>query len=285
MEAEAAVARGGFTHLELQRGSYKSLECLAPYADKIRSLWVNAECKSSRGLERLTYLEKINLSFPIDKHFDFSTLPSLKHVIVNWVKHYETSLFRCKYLEDLNIDGYSGTDCQNTIGSIGTLKHLTLSRGKLTCLRGLSGCTDLESLTLSHLRTFTDVSELSRLGRLRKIAFQEGLQSLQAIDDVFKKHHLSHLDLRAITTGLNDIAWLIDFRELTTLLLPRVSLIDWSAIFSSKHLRKVLVAAMEDSGISDEEISSIAVKRGLRCPKVTRIGTKKQPGYLIEFEG
>jgi Leucine-rich repeat (LRR) protein len=195
-EADETVSTASFDHLELHRGHYLDFNCLVPHASRIRSLWINSDCSSSSGLEKLTNVERLKISYPLGREFDFRAFPRLRHVSIDgWEKSYSVSLFECSQLESLSIEGFDQADLSDFRG-LTCLRSLVLAKGKLQSLSGLANCSSLNSISLSHLRSLTNIEVVFQLIELRKLELIEALPKLNFPEAITRLHSLSHLDLR-----------------------------------------------------------------------------------------
>ncbi|WP_199873405.1 hypothetical protein [Ideonella sp. A 288] len=65
-------------------------------------------------------------------------------------------------MKSLHLEGYDGRDGARFV-ALASLEALGLARGSLASLGPLRQCAAMRSLTLTHLRSLTDVSELRHL--------------------------------------------------------------------------------------------------------------------------
>jgi hypothetical protein len=281
---EAEMRLGGFDILVLHYGDYKDFSLLAPYADKIKSLQIGADSKSARGLDALTQLESLIIMGDIGKDLDLRWFPHLKNVeFEESFPSYAKTLFHCQSLEQIRIHRYDQTDCV-AFGQLQNLRKIDLRQGGLRSLNGLSACAKLESISLTHLRNFTDVSEIERMPNLRDVHFDDCLPKLTDISAVIAKTDLTSLIVMGLPITMKDISWLQNFNGLQLLRLHfSVDHIDWHALFTSSSLQKVVVCSSKPSNITDGEIRAIALEHKLVVSRVSVMGTKKSPGWFIEF--
>lgn len=281
--ADAAVARGGFDRLELQRGEYPDLQCLAQHKNAINDLWINALCASTSGLESLDQLRKLQLGYPADKKVSFSSFPHLTDIVLeHWKPYYAGTLFECKNLESLSIDGFTDADC-GRIGKLVNLKRLALYKGMVRSLDGLAACRNLLAVIASHTKKLDDISELSQLPALRIIEFRENLTSLRDIEPVFRISGLRVLDLKGCAATLETVDWLASFVDLTVLMLPKVKNIRWESLFASKQLELLLVGLVEEGQTSVEAAVEAARAHGLVPTERKILGKGKHAAMLLKF--
>jgi hypothetical protein len=278
------VAAGGFDVLELHSGDYDDLTFLIPHRDAIESLAIlGGVWKSTKGLAALHRLRALTVGPPLDRDVDLSTLPQLAVLnIEGWLPRYSQTLFKCAHLTSLRIEGYDGHDCRK-IGQLAELRRLTLAKGGLRSLDGLSGCARLEAIEVAHLRRLTDISELEHIGTLRELELSDALPGLRELTAVFTKTALRRLSLRALEVEWPDIAWLAGFTRLDVLGIWNVGPMDWDALFASSHLKKLAVTFTKSTGLSLDRVREIATAHGLNVTDIKPIGIPaKQKGYLLE---
>jgi hypothetical protein len=281
-EAEAAVSAGGFDQLELQRGSYTDLAFLAPLKENVRSLWINAPLKKTEGLSELTGLERLKISYPPEQgSLNLEGLKSLKDVVLDeWVDRFRAFTTNDK-IRSLRIAHYPGDDLAGF--QLPNLESLDLIQGKLVSLEGLARLPKLASLGLSHQKKLVDISSVGSCTHLRKLELREALPALTEMSAVFGLKNLQELDVRGFSSELRDVHWVKELKHLRVLLLPAVTEIDWHVVFSLTSLQKLLIPSAVPTKFDTDEIVSIANDHGRNVARATKIGTKKRPGWLLEF--
>ena len=283
-QCDDEIERGGFDWLELQGAEYVDFSCLVPHAKKITALSIDVRSKSAAGLSSLYNLQALSVSYDLSRDFDFSALPSLRRLNVDsWIPRYNATVFKSKFLESLRIEGYSGADCLE-FSQLAELRSLRLAKGSLTTLKGLSGCSRLSAVELSHVRKLSDISELASVPVLRELELSEGLASLQPTEVITRLTKLQKLDISQSGVELEDVSWLLGYSDVRDLFLPIVKKVDWSAVFHSRKLARLRIRSAEPQVKSIEEVLEMARQYG-HSPKHSRaFGTKKIPGYFVELE-
>ncbi|HEU4634741.1 MAG TPA: hypothetical protein VFS41_01075, partial [Edaphobacter sp.] len=238
-EAAAHVAESHFDGLEFHGGEYANFRFLKPCAAKITSLSIlSGTWLSADGLEDLTSLRSLNIG-PQLKGVDFSALTRLETLGLGaWTSGYAKTLFDCRFLKWLHIEGFGGTTCEN-IGRLKQLVGLSLARGSLTSLAGLSGCAWLRAIQLAHLRKLNDIVDIGALGAIREIELVENLPLIRDIRSVIGREEVRRLDLRGFDGQFDDISWLRNMAHLNVLGLRNVVSLDWQSLFASRVLKKV----------------------------------------------
>jgi hypothetical protein len=283
-QADAEVSAGGFDVVEFHSGDYEDFTFLIPHRDVIESLSIlGGRWKSTRGLESLHKLRALTVGPPLDKSFDFSALPRLETLNIDgWLPRYARTLFTCAHLTSLRIEGYGGKDCRE-LASLAQLRRLTLAKGALTSLQGLSACSMLESIALAHLRKLTDVSEIAQIPTLRELELSDALPGLREVNAILTKTGLRRLSLRALDIEWPDISWLAKFTTLDVLGIWNVRPFDWDALFASPTLKKLAVTFTTSTGLSLDQVREIARAHGLPVTDIKPIGVPaRQKGYLLE---
>lgn len=283
-EAADCVARHDFDRLEFHGGEYEDFRFLRPWAGKIASLAIaSGVWKSARGLEELTSLRALRLGPPL-KGVDFASLALLRTLgLESWSPAYAKTLFECRRLEWLHIEGFAEQNCEH-IGRLGSLEGLSLARGKLASLEGLAGCTKLRALQLAHLRKLSDIAAIGDMASIREIEFVESLPLIHDVGVVQARVDLRRLDLRGFGGRHDDIAWLRDMVHLDVLGLSNVVPLDWDALFASKELKKIAVTFTGPLRVTMEDVRSAATERGLRPTSVKPMGAPARPrGFVVEF--
>lgn len=283
-EAAALVAEGHFDRLEFHGGDYADFSFLRPYADKIASLSImSGTWLSADGLEGLGELRSLYIGPPL-KGVRFSSLLRLETLGLGaWTAAYAKTLFDCKRLKWLHIEGFGDSACDN-VGRLNELEGLSLARGKLTSVAGLARCSRLRAVQLTHLRKLSDISAMGGIESIREIELIESLPALRDVSAVQGRMELRRLDLRGFNGQFDDISWLKHMAHLNVLGLRNVASLDWSALFASKELKKVAVTFVEPPGITMEEVRLAAIERGLLPTSVKPMGMPARPlGFVIEF--
>jgi hypothetical protein len=278
------VASQAFDRLEFHGGDYDDFGFLVPYASKIASVAVpNGTWKGAGGLDRLTALRALALGSPL-KGVDFSSLDGLRSLSIGgWSASYGKSLFECRRLESLHIEGFADTDCRR-IGRLSALQSLSLARGKLETLAGLRDCTSLRSVQLVHLRKLADASDMGSIHTLREVEFVEALPKVVDVRAITACEQLRRLDLRGVGTAFDDVSWLGRMRHLNVLGLSNVGSPDWDNLFSSRDLKKIAIAFAKPPGLSVDDVRAAAIERGLRPTDVRPLGVPSKPiGFVVEF--
>ena len=284
-DVEKELAAGGFDRVEFHGGEYDSFAALVPFKDKIASIAVfGGTWRSAGGLAALSELRAFTAGTRLPADLDFRLLPQLRELNFDaWLPGYAKSVFDCKNLRALRIEGYGGKDCSE-IGRLTDLRRLSLAKGSLQSLQGLAGCSGLEAIELAHLRKFSDLAEIALLANLRELDLSDALPALHDLAPIFQKSALRRLSLRALDVEHADISWLKDFTKLNVLGIWNVVPVDWDALLASPHLKKLAVTFTKSTGLSLDKVTDLAKQQGLNATDVKAIGVpSKQKGYLIEF--
>jgi len=283
--AQREAAAGGFDVLELQRGRQKDFSFLPALGDRLPALWINCESDASNGLEELTQLPALTLSFPLRKPFDFRRLAGLRRLRVEaWLPWYADTLFAHPTLQALHIEAYDGSDCA-AFAAMPSLTSLSLAKGKLKTLAPLPSSPSLRELRLSHLRALSSVEEVRQLPLLQQLVLGEGLAGVKDVSPVFGSEKLEVLAIVGTAAEVAETGWLRRMPRLRELRLQSgVKPGDWADFFASTALRKLAVVLSEPSSESDQQIEALARAAGHRMRELVRFGTKKRPALLIELD-
>lgn len=122
-DIEKAVSLDNWDMLSLFSVDWKTFEPLIPFKDKIKCLRISGGPDSSKGLDKLTGLEDLDLDDFPKPAIDFRKLPKLKKLSVLWDRTRRTSYLANPNLEYLKVDSFGDKD-------LSVLSELT----KLTCL-------------------------------------------------------------------------------------------------------------------------------------------------------
>lgn len=282
--AQQEAAKGGFDILELQRGRQKDFSFLVPLASRIPRLWINCESDSSQGLEQLGELPSLTLSFPLRRPFDLRSLTGLQDLRIDaWQPWYADTLFAHPGLKSLHIEGYDGHDCSR-IAALPSLESLGLARGPLARLAPLRTCEALRSLSVTHLRSLKDITELPHLLALQALTLGEALPGVDDLTSVFGCAGLKSLTIVGTKAEVAHTAWLRGFRCLRSLRLQSgVKELDWSDLLSSPVLDKLAIVSSTPLETSETEIRALAKAAGHNVREFVRFGTKKRPAWLLEL--
>jgi hypothetical protein len=282
--AAAEIAAREFDRLEFHGGEYADFGFLAPYAAKITSLAVmSGTWTDAGGLGELTSLRSLTLGSPL-RGVDFSRLPSLESLnLGSWTSGYGKSLFDCRELKSLHVEGFGDTGCER-IARLTALESLSLARGKLEVLAGLRHCVSLRSVQFAHLRKLADLSEMASLRSLRELELVERLPRIDNARAAMQAEQLRRLDLRGIELEFDDLSWLKRMSRLNVLGLRKVHRPDWDCLFASRELKKIAVAFVKPPHVSIDEVRAAAIERGLKPTEVKPWGVPHKPvGFVVEF--
>lgn len=282
--AVAALSARSFDRVEFHGGEYEDFGFLAPFAANIVSLALpSGAWASARGLEALTSLRTLALGSPLEG-VDFSRLENLRGVSLGaWSKAYGRSLFECRRLEWLHVEGFADEDCTR-IARLPALASLSLARGRLESLAGLRHCTSLRALQLAHLRRLADVAEVASLQALRELELVEALPKVDDLQAITHSERLRRLDLRGVDCRFDDLAWLKRMTRLHVLGLRNVARPDWDCLFASRELKKAAITFEPRPRFSVDDVRAVAIGCGLNPTSIKPLGVPQAPsGFVVEF--
>ena len=291
--------------LQAQRNQNITIPALGEKARRVKFLFVVGS-GTITGLEQFRELESISItSFP-KNGIDFDAFGKLKRVSMDWDKKFIDSVFACKNIRELNIEGgYPEVDCQR-YGALPQLTDVGFTHGRLENLNGLEACTHLEGLALAGCRNFSSLGDLTRFKHLQTLSLH-GLPKLQWDGKLCELTGLTFLHLQSLPT-LRSVIFLnglCALEEISVLQCPDAT-VDLSAIntmpnlrkvhlnkphahlnlddlFSRRRLEMVFLEELDELAESDDALVARAEQHGRRISTLERLGPKKSRAVFIEF--
>jgi len=211
--------------------------------------YLNVYCWEKQDIEwlsALTSLEYLLLDGTYKGVIDFSLLPNLKAVELEFNKSTQGILNSGSRIKSISLNKFKGTLCDFDDDVAEHVEILGFDGGSLTNLEGIEKFTNLKSLGLSRLLKLTDIDEIAKCKRLEHL----DIDSCNKIND----HNV-----------LEQLAGLREFhfsnKKLTSL-----------AILPKETLEAVWLG--EQTKILDENVETF-----FEFPKLKRVGFTKKRGY------
>ena len=280
-EVERALQSASFDGLKVGRG-LKSFERLAPFAQKIR--WLHSpSVKSSAGLEKLEYVEKITyIGSMHEPPFDFRRLPRLKTLVSNGVD-ITPEYLNHPGIERLDIEELEVKDLK-FLSAAKRLRALRLSDSPIETLDGVGNLPELRELRLIVAHSLRDVSTVSRATRLEALEFDEARKLL----DVAAVHGLTGLRwlfIEADKGAQNDLSWIRNMPRLECAgLWLETKSVDWDIL--ARHPRIYDIVFYTTRGFAagtDEELTARLSAGGRSVKSLRRFPKARFPGFQVEF--
>ncbi len=145
------------------------------------------DVKDLRPLLALSELQLLGFTCLFTKGPDFSAFEKLQYLLFTW-RPKAKSVFDCKGLLYLNIDGYPYEELQS-VKHMTRLDRLSLSSRKLTSLSGIEHLESLNSLELVYCSQLRSVDGIERCGQLQNVE----LHCCKKVNDISSFLSLKHL--------------------------------------------------------------------------------------------
>lgn len=151
--------------------SLKIIDLTIPAVDPIHSL------RDLQALEVITYCKT---------EIRFSAFPLLQECALEW-RTKATSLFECKTLKSLFINGYKGSDVE-PFASLTELESLAILNAPVKNLYGLRGLTKLRSLRLAELKRLQSLAGIEQLQNLEELDIHTcpGISSIEEVGSLLR---------------------------------------------------------------------------------------------------
>lgn len=146
-------------------------------------------------LYKLKKLKELNVHFfkDVKVEVDFSKIPQLTFLSMNWYPKYIKNLNFQTEVETLSISDYKTKDLK-PLQHFTKLKHLRIHSGSLKSLDGIENFKKLEKLEFIYLRSLDDISQISALSNIKKIKF-DSLYKLSDFSSLGKIEKLEDLEI------------------------------------------------------------------------------------------
>jgi hypothetical protein len=142
----------------------------------------------------------------------------------------------------------------------------------------------MTSVDLSHLRRFSDLSELALLPCLADLEIFEALPGVRDIESIKTIYGLKRLILTGFHHVHTTLKCLAPLRQLRVLALRGIVEPDWKNLFASRYLKKVSFNFNSPPGLSLDAVCAIAEQEGHKPTGIFPSGNPRDPsGYVIEF--
>ena len=277
---EQAILSTNWEKLVLFGVEWPDYTPLEKYKDKIKWLGVPLGPDSSNGLEKLSCLERLEITDRIKPDVDFRVFSNLKKLKTMSPAKSKISFLNNENLISLHLDGFTQKDlcCLNELHN---LEILSINKGSLESLEGMQAMKSLEALVLSKQTKLHDISSVSEL---------KNIQTLK-IDGAPKLKELSRLpaskSLKAIEIYINKMSMdnTHSLKDLPSLELFKSDIVfaelNWNDL-AQLPLKKLSISAIE-SNLGDDEIKSFFKKNNKTISHFEKF-SGKVPTYFIEFE-
>lgn len=280
-EVESAVALDKWDMLSLFSVDWRTFEPLLPFRDKIKCLRVSGGPESSKGLDKLSGLEDLDLDDFPKPAVDFRKLPKLRKLKVLWDRSRKTCNLANPNLEYLQVDTFGDKDL-SVFSELSKLVSLDIRQGSLQSLSGIENLHSLRSLYLIRLRNFIDISGLEACGGLEVLDCRF-LPKLSDVEAVRMLARLKSLELDAENASLSDLKFLGSMPDLERLMLTvQAGDIDWHLIANHPSLKSIAITAHAEYGQSDGDIEEILNSGDSQPSKFQRLNGVI-PGFVVEW--
>ncbi len=282
-DIEKAVSLGDWDLLSLFGVDWETYEPLLPFEDKVRRLRVSAGGgpESSKGLDKLTALEDLELDDFPKPVIDFRKLTNLKKLSVLWDRARKASYLANKNLEYLVIDTFGDKDI-SVFSGLKKLTHLDIRQGSLQSLSGIKDLHNLKSLRLIRLRNLCDISELRNCSNLELLECGY-LPKLIEVEAIRELTELRFMELDAVSAKIKDFNFIETMPNLERLMLTVNALdINWEVIANHPGLKWMAITAHADYKLSDDEIIEKLKSTNKHLSEFRRLNGSV-PGFVVEW--
>jgi hypothetical protein len=162
----------------------------------------------------LKRLKKIEVITYCKTALSFGAFPKLEHCAIKWRKGSE-SLFDCKQLKELFLDGYNQFD-SDAFSALTNLEKLTIANSSIRNLDGLSKLTRLTYLRLGYLNNITSIEPINTLKRLQELEIQncKKVASIKGVEYLSELKKILLIDMGSIDSllplrNIRDIQWIL----------------------------------------------------------------------------
>ena len=256
-EVEQALTNSSWDVLSILGVDWPDYRCLVPFAEKIVWLRVPFGPDSSRGLEQLTFLQRLELTDLPSPAVDFRSLPRLRWLEAIWDKKYPANLGNPN-VETLVAHAVGGQDLA-WIPAASKLRVLHVRGGRVLSLAGVDRASSLSELHATELKQCQSVG---------------GVSSLRG---------LVELEIDAPNATVEGLNWLAGMPSLSRVVLTaRAKEIDWKALAANRELNSIAVVAEAGYSISNEQIEKAITEAGRTLVSLKRYESRA-PGFALEI--
>lgn len=167
---------------------------------------------------------------------DFSKLPQLKSLALQWNKTNILNISALEGLKHLSFSDYTENDLE-IIPILPSLKSLAIATAKCTTLNGIEKLANLEVLSIGAFRQLTDISAISSLHRLRYIEFDicPKMRNFSPLGSLQNMEVLELLDCK----NLESIQFVMNMKKLQQLSLLGTTVVNDYDLMPAKDIERV----------------------------------------------
>jgi hypothetical protein len=255
-EMEEAFRDGDWRAVALRAPSWESYKPLVPFMARIEWLRVPFGPDSSRGLDELLNLRKLQVTDALSPPVDYRRLPRLQWLETLWSKR-SAEYLNHPSLEVLIVHGV-GSPGLDWLSDAKSIRTLEIRNGGLRSLRGIEACSLLTVFRASDLKKCFDVDSIMLLEDLHELQIDAPAAKMGCLDWLDRNVHLSEL-----------------------LLSVRVEHVDWHLIASHPSLASISLTSPDVDRISDHDLVREFEKCGKRVTGVQRFPSEI-PGIQLQ---
>lgn len=199
---------------------------------------IDLKLKSIQGIHYLSNLQELQLITYSKFSVDFSCFPNLSLCGFEWIKGSD-SLFECKNLKGLSINGYPGRNSEVLTG-LQNIEKLTILNSNFEELNGIGFLNKLKYLSLANLKYLTSLNGVGKLIQLDELEIQK-CKGISSISEIFKLSELKRLLLLDLGQ-IDSFDGIENLTKLTTLLFyESTNIVDGelSSLFKLGKLTKI----------------------------------------------
>lgn len=231
------------------------------------------------GLAQFVGVTSLDMESIPSNGIELASFENLRDLFAEWDQKLSEQIFGLTALRSLGCTGYRDRDCVK-IGRLVSLEVLGLTQGSLVCLKGLSNCANLNTLSLGYLKNFQDVSGVElmhslsdiSLNNLPKLVGKLKLQALRKLESVYIVDTPLNVDLEGVGT----------LPHLQKLWLKSKSVnLQWEELLDLPKLRTV---GIMNSSSDEEQVSEIADRIGRVVKSIRTVKSRKNTQIQLELE-
>lgn len=279
------MRKGLFSHLSIDWGNWGDFSKLAEFVPIIKGLLVHASDLYYPGFERLTELREILLEGIGTDPLDIGKLRKLTSARLYWRKQYAHGLFGLPDLSELWLTKLVSDDCR-ALSTLPSLAEFELIQSRVRSLAGLDSVSGLRRIQLTSV-TLADLGSISTLPALVDVHIS-GARKLTDISELFRCTRLKRIWIHRTSVESMGLDWLENLPDLQSLVIDvPVSATNLATLFRHSSLQWIALFFRSADGLDTQQLESLATKFGKTIYDIRRgrrsglfqlvLGIKPQP--------
>lgn len=233
------------------------------------------------GLEQFINIKNIDISSVPSNGINIGLFANLESLFCEWDEVLVDQVFNIKTIKNLAILGYPKSDCA-LFKSLTNLKEVGLTQGRVKSLSGIEFCKDIERLSLTYIKSLTDIQALYQLKKLKDLSLGNlpkvngclNLSSFRNLNSLYIVSTPLSVDLSSINKVANPHKIWLNVSHIN---------LDWRILFGKSALKTIGLMKGKEYPYNDDELYTYAKDCGRKIKNVKHVGNKKTGQIQIEL--